>query len=136
MLHPPAARRVLAPERRIDSALLLGGAAIDHSPIGLADAAALEQATELRQRLAMAAEHQATGGIAVEPVRQSGRARQPETQRAEIILQALAALGSLWPLVDRKSRRLVDHQHQAVAIEQARHYLFLRHDEIAITGPA
>jgi hypothetical protein len=38
--------------------------------------------------------------------------------------------------VHRQARGLVDHQHQPVAIEQARHYLFRRHDKIAITGPA
>ena len=30
--------------------------------------------------------------------------------------------------------RLVDHQHQAVAVEQARHHLFRGHGETAITG--
>src|SRR6266508_1813314 len=127
VLHPPAAARVLAAERQIDAALVLPRPAFDHRPIGFADAAALEQAAELGQRLPMAAEHQAAGGIAVEPVRERGRARQPEAERAEIVLQALAALR---PLVDRETRRLVDHQHEAVAIEQASHYLFRGHAAI------
>src|SRR5947208_13640087 len=48
-----------------------------------------------------------------------------------MVLQALAALR---PLVDRKARRLVDHQHQSIAVEQPRHHLFRCHDETAITA--
>jgi hypothetical protein len=80
----------------------------------------------------MAAEHEAAGGVAVEPMRQRGRARQPETQRAEMVLEALAALRSL---VHGETRRLVDDQHQGVAVEHASHYLFRGHAEIAITSP-
>jgi hypothetical protein len=40
------------------------------------------------------------------------------------------------PLVDCKSSRLVEDKDEAVAIEQARHYLFLGHGEGAITGVA
>src|SRR5262249_20096978 len=101
--------------------------AFDQCPVGLADLAGLEQAAKLGQRLAVAAEHQAAGGVAVEAMRERGGARQPETQRVEIILQALAALR---PLVDGEARRLVDHQHQAVAIKQASHYLFGCHTAI------
>ena len=84
----------------------------------------------------MAAEHQAAGGIAIEAMGERGRTRQPEAQRVEIIFETFAALG---PLVDGQSRGLVDHQHQAVAIDEPSHYLFRRHghlpslDETAIT---
>jgi len=84
----------------------------------------------------MAAEHQAAGCIAVEAMGERGRARQPETQRVEIIFETFAALRSL---MDCQSRGLVDHQHQAVAIDEPSHYLFSRHgrlptlDETAIT---
>ena len=102
----------------------------------------LEQLAELRQRLAVAAEHQAAGGVAVEPVRQRRRPRQAEAQRVEMILQA-------FPTLSRRSGsamhghagRLVDHQHQPVAIEQPRHHLFRGHvlpvtcGETAITDP-
>ena len=38
-LHPPAAGLVEAAERQVDAALVLGRAALDHRPVGLADAA-------------------------------------------------------------------------------------------------
>jgi len=38
-----------------------------------------------------------------------------------MVLQALAALGAA---VDRDAGRLVDHQHQPIAIEQPSHHLF------------
>ena len=94
-IHQPR-RLVEAAERQIDAAFVLRRAAFDHRPIGLADLAGLEQLAELGQRLAVAAEHQAAGGVAVEPVRERGRARQPEAQRAEMVLQALAALRPAW----------------------------------------
>ena len=123
-LHPPAAGLVEAPERQVDAAFVRVRPAFDHRPVGLADPAALEQPAEIGQRLAVAAEHQAAGGVAVEPVGQRRRARQAEAQRVEIVLQALAALR---PAMDREAGRLVDHQHQAVAIEQASHHLFRCH---------
>ncbi len=107
-LHPPAARLVELAERNVDAAFLFAGRAFDHRPIGFADLALLEQLAEQRQRLAVAAEHQAAGGVLVEPVRQSRIARQAEAQRVEIILQAAAALRAA---MHRKARRLVDHQH-------------------------
>ena len=109
------------------------GSALDHRPIGLADPALLEQPAELGERLAVAAEHQAAGGVAVEPVRERGRARQAEAQRVEMILQALAALR---PPVHREPGRLVDHQHQPVAVEQARHHLFRCHLDHRCVMPA
>ncbi len=138
-LHPPAALLVEFAERNIDAALLAVWAALDHCPIGLADLALLEQLAEQRERLAVAAEHQAAGGVAVEPVRQRRRARQAEAQRVEIVLQARPALR---PAMHREAGRLVDHQHQPVAIEQARQHLFRCHGhcprfaETAITGAA
>src|SRR5262245_27595957 len=65
-----------------------------------------------------------------------GWTRQPEAQRVEIILETFAALR---PFVDGQPRRFVDHQHQAVAIDEPSHYLFRGHghlptlDETAIT---
>jgi hypothetical protein len=38
--------------------------------------------------------------------------------------------------VHRESSRLVDHQHQTVAIQKPLHYLFRSHIEMAITAPA
>src|SRR5262245_9420148 len=131
VLHPPAARRVLAAERQLDATLLLTRPPRHHGPIGLADAAGLEQVPELGQGLAMAAKHEAAGGVAVEPMRQRGCARQPEAQRAEIVLEAFAPLR---PLVYGEARRLVDDQHQGVAVEHASDYLFRGHAEIAITS--
>src|SRR5262245_42069593 len=57
VLHPPAARCVLAAEGQLDAALVLRRPARDHRPISLADLPALEQAAERSQRLAMAAAH-------------------------------------------------------------------------------
>ena len=79
----------------------------------------------------MASEHQTAGRIAVEPMRQRGRARQAKAQRVEIVLQAHAALG---PLMHGKARRLVDDQHQGVAVEQAALHLFRCHDGTGITA--
>jgi hypothetical protein len=76
-------------------------------------------------------EHQAAGRIAVEAMRQMRRARQPEAKRGEIILQTFAPLGSF---VHRQPLRLIDYEHQTIAIEHACGHLFRRHDELAITG--
>ena len=82
----------------------------------------------------------AAGCVAVEPMRQRRRARQPEAQCAEVIFQAFAALGTA---MHSDARRLIDDQHQAVAIEEPRHHLFCgvfrgrlfrRHGGTAITG--
>ena len=67
----------------------------------------------------------------------AGIARQAEAQRVEMVLQALAALR---PAMHREAGRLVDHQHQPVAVEQAGKHLFRCHGhcpriaETAITG--
>src|SRR6185312_15317645 len=131
VLHPPAACGVLAAERQVDAALVVVRSGLHQRPVGLADAAGLEQAAELSQRLAVAAEHETARGVAIEPVRECGGARQPEPQRAEIIFQALAALGAL---VHGEARRLVEHQHQAVAIEQASDDLFGGHGHLPRFG--
>ena len=91
----------------------------------------------------MAAEHQAAGGILVEPVRQRGRAWQPEAQRVEVILETQAALGAA---MHRQAGRLVDHQHQPVTVEHAgEHFVrlrpiahggFIHHGQTAITAAA
>ena len=121
VLHPPAAGDIKPPQRQGDLAFIAVGAAFDHRPISFADRPGLEQFTELRQGLAVAPEHQAAGRIAVEPVRQSRRARQPEAQRAEIIFQACAAFGTA---MYGDAGGLIDDQHQTVAIEQPRHHFF------------
>src|SRR5262245_26084306 len=131
VLLPPAARRVFAAEGQLDAAFILRRPARDHRPIGLADLPALEQAAEGGQRLAMAAEHQAAGGVAIETMGERGRARQAETQRAKMIFEALAALR---PFVNGQARRLVDHQHQAVAIDEPSHYLFRSHGHLPRFG--
>src|SRR5262249_44959545 len=131
VLHPPAAGGVLAAEGQFDAALVLRWPARDHRPIGLADLPALEQAAERGQRLAMAAEHQAARGVAIETTREPRRAGQAAAQRAKILFEALAALR---PLVNGKARRLVDHQHQAVAIDQPSHYLFRGHGRLPRFG--
>src|SRR3984893_6830880 len=51
-----------------------------------------------------------------------------------MILQAFAAPRSFGALVDRESGRLVDDEHQGVAIKHSRYHLFRGHDETAITG--
>jgi hypothetical protein len=82
----------------------------------------LEQQAQVRERLAVAPEHEAAGGLAIEPMRQLGPARQAEAQRAEPVLQARSAFR---PAMHRQAGRLVDHQHQAVAMEHARENLVL-----------
>src|SRR5262249_61248697 len=67
----------------------------------------------------------------IETMGERGRARQAETQRAEIIFEALAALR---PFVNGQARRLVDHQHQAVAIDETSHYLFRSHGHLPRFG--
>ena len=86
--------------------------------------------------LAMAPEHEASGGILVEAVRQGGRARQTEPQGVEIVLEAHAALRSA---MHRKAGGFVDDQHQAVAVKHAGLHvvgsnLFKWHDETGITA--
>ena len=65
----------------------------------------------------MAPEHEATGSVVVEPVGQHRRPRQAEAQRVERSLETGPALR---PAMHRQARRLVDDQHQSVAVEHAR----------------
>ena len=129
--HPPAARFVELRQWNIDAAFLGLGPALDHRPIGLADLALLEQLAERGKRLAVAAEHQAAGGILVEPVRQRRIARQPEAQGPEIVVERRAALRAA---MHRESGRLVDYQHQPVAVEQPAEHLFRCHRNARHSG--
>ena len=62
----------------------------------------------MRQGLAVAAEHQAAGGILVEPVRQRGRARQPKAQRVEMVLEACTPFGTA---MHRETGWFVNYEH-------------------------
>ena len=64
----------------------------------------------------MPAEHEAAGGVLVEPVGQHRRPRQAEAQRVERVFQIGAALR---PAMHRQAGGLVDDQHQPVAVEHA-----------------
>src|SRR5262245_1814858 len=130
-LHPPAPRVVAFRKGNVDSPVVGARSSLDHGPIAFAHLALLEQPAKQRQCLAMPTKHQATGGVAVEPVRQCRRARQPETQSVEEVFEGLAALR---PALHRQARRLVDDQHHSIAIEQAGEHLFRCHAETAITG--
>ena len=77
----------------------------------------------------MAAQHQAARRVAVEPVRQRRAARQPEPQRAESVFKAWSALRTA---MHGNAGRLVDDQHQTVAVKKAGVYLFRRHAQQAI----
>ena len=85
-LHPPAAAGIEAPERQIDQAFVLRGLSFDDRPIKLLDLALLEQKAKLFERLVVAPEHQASGGIAIKPVGQGRVARKAEAQGMKIIL--------------------------------------------------
>jgi fused signal recognition particle receptor len=96
----------------------------------------LEQKPQMSKRLAMATEHQASRGVLVEPMGQCRGARQAEPQGVEIVFEARAAFR---PAMHRKARRLVDHEHEAVAIKQACQHrvgsgLFKQHDQTGITA--
>ena len=77
----------------------------------------------------MAAEHQTARRLAVEPMGERRRARQAEAQLIEPVLEARAALGAA---MHRNARRLVDHQHQAVAVENPETCFLARHGRIAL----
>jgi fused signal recognition particle receptor len=134
--HPPTSALVKAAEGQLDSSLVGGGASLDHGPIGLAYLAVLEQKPQVSESLAMASQHEATGGILIEAVRQRGRARQAESQSVEVVFEAAASLRSA---MHWKSGGLVHDQHQAIAIKNASQHLvgsnlFKRHDETGITA--
>src|SRR4051812_36695737 len=73
----------------------------------------------------MAAEHEASRRIAVQPMRQSGAPRQAEAQRIKIGLQIVAALRTA---VDGNAGGLVDDEHQPVSMEQPGNELFTGHE--------
>ena len=115
----------------IDTTATLSRAAFRDRPIALPDCAGFEQAAQFRQRFAVPAKNKAAGRIPIEAMSKRRRARQSETKRIEIVLQAFAALG---PFMNREPGRLVDYQHQRIAIEHARDYLFRHHRRAGITS--
>ncbi len=70
------------------------------------------------------AEHEAAGGVAVEPMGERGPARQAEFQRLEALFQIFAAFGAT---MHGDARRLVDDQHHPVAVDEAGNDLFRVH---------
>src|SRR5262249_56128436 len=108
-------RCVLGAERKLDATLVLCRPARDHRPIAFFDLPALEQPAECCERLAVAAEHKATRGITIESVRECRRARKPETQRVEIVFQALAPS---WSLLLRQTPRPVHHPPTAIPVDR------------------
>ena len=72
----------------------------------------------------MASEHQTAGGVAIEPMRKRGPARQAEAQRVEIILEARAAFRSG---MDGDARGLIENEDEPVAIEEPLSCFFRRH---------
>jgi hypothetical protein len=81
----------------------------------------------------VAAENQAAGGVPVEPVRRFRPAGEAEAKGVQVVDQGLAALGAG---MHRQARGFVDHEHQGIAIEHLRHYLFRIHDASAIEAGA
>jgi fused signal recognition particle receptor len=74
----------------------------------------------MSKRLAMSPQHQASGRVTVEPVRQRRRPWQSEAQGIEMVFEARAAL---WAAMHRESGRFVNDEHQAVAIKDAGQHL-------------
>jgi fused signal recognition particle receptor len=90
----------------------------------------------MSEGFAVTPEHEASGGVLVEAVRQGGRARQAEPEDIEIVLETRAAF---WPAMHRKAGGLVDDEHQAVPVEHAGEHVigsnpFKWHDETDITA--
>ena len=121
-LLPPATFRIQLAQREFDHAFVSVGAALDDRPVGLRNLAVLEQKPERGRCLAMAAEHQTARGFLVQPMRQHRWARQAEAQRVERGFEIGSALRSL---VHGNAGRLVDHQHQPVAVEHAGEHLLI-----------
>jgi fused signal recognition particle receptor len=96
----------------------------------------LEQKPQMSKGLAMTPEHEASGGVLVEAVRQSGRTGQAEPKDIEIVLKTNPALRST---MHREASGLVDDEHQAVPVKYAGQHVvtsnpFKWHDETAITA--
>jgi fused signal recognition particle receptor len=90
----------------------------------------------MSEGLAVAAEHEAAGGILVEAVGEGRRARQSEPQGIEMVFETAAALGTA---VDRHTGGLVHDQHQPVPIEDTVQEIggsndFMLHSETGITA--
>ena len=115
--HPPATRRVEPPQRQVNQALVSLRPAIDERPIGFRNPALLEQCPEFFGSLVVAAQHQAAGGVLVQPVRKHRAARQAKAQRLKMRLKIVATLGAA---MHGNARRLVNDKHQPVTIEEAR----------------
>ena len=114
--HAPSGAAGLLAQPRLDAAFRRVGDSGDHSPVDLLDLAIGEQPTEPAQCLWVAAQHQAAGGVAVEPVGEGGRVRQAEAQQRKPVLQMRTATR---PGMDRDPGRLVDDQYQPVAVQHA-----------------
>ncbi len=112
--HVPAAAARLFAQRRLDAARRLGRDAGDDRPVDLLDLALREQPAEAAQRFRVAAEDKAPRSVAVEPVGQGRRPRQAEAQQRQPVFEMRPA-GR--PGMHRDAGRLVDHQHQPVAIQ-------------------
>src|SRR6185437_16049632 len=126
-LHPPAAGLVAFSKRNVDPALLGRRPAFNHRPIAFRYFALLEELAEQCQRLAMASENQASGGVAIEAMRQGRRARQSKPQGVEIVFEGIAPFRAA---MHGQSRRLVDDEHKSVAVEQAGERLFRCHGHL------
>ena len=87
---------------------------------------------ESPQRLRVPAEHEAAGGVAVEAMRDLRPARQAEAERVEVIGQRFAALR---PRMHGQARRLVDDEHEAIAVEDAGYYVLAGGHGFGLTGP-
>src|SRR5215472_9036334 len=94
----------------------LGRPALDDGPIDVFGLAAREQCAEAAQRLRMPAKDEATGGVAVETMRERRRMRQTE---AQLIKRALEVGTPARPGMHGDPRRFVEHEDQPVAIEDA-----------------
>lgn len=133
-LHPPAARIVgAACQGQVDLAGLLRRPALDQGPVGLLGAPLREQGVQPGERLGVAAERQAAGGVAVEAVGGLRPAWQAEAQGVEVLRQRLAAFR---PRMHRQSRRLVDDEHEGIAVEEPREYVVNDHEPVAVAADA
>ncbi len=72
----------------------------------------------------MPSEHEAAGGVAVEPMRKRRPSRQAEAQGVKVVLEARAAFR---PGVNGDAGWLIENEHHPVAIEEARSCFFRRH---------
>ena len=82
-----AAAGIEAAEGKVDETLRRVRPAFDDGPIGLVDLAMLEQAAQMFESLAMSPQHEAAGGIPVQPMGERGRARHVVVIVAMVFLQ-------------------------------------------------